>query len=86
MLITYDLNRETVRPNIVGAIKALGSWAKLSESSYAVNVSMTVEQVYGTLKPLLDANDRMYIVTLKKPWAGYGPKEVNDWLDSNLTY
>jgi len=34
LLITYDLNQETKRPNIVGAVKDVGgSWAKLSESS-----------------------------------------------------
>ena len=35
LLVTYDLNKETVRPNIVGAIKEYSSWARLSESSYS---------------------------------------------------
>ncbi len=59
LLITYDLHDEDVRPNIVGAIEKLGVWARLSESSYAVDVAMTVEQLYGKLKPLLDDNDQL---------------------------
>jgi len=84
-LITYDLNKEIVRPNIVGAIKQLGgSWAKLSESSYATNTPLTTEQIYQRLKPLLDANDHIYIITLQQPHSGYGPTEVNQWLAGNL--
>lgn len=87
LLITYDLNREAVRPPIVQKIKEIGnSWAKLSESSYAISYSGTPEQVYRILKPLTDDNDTIYIITLKKPWTGYGPKDVNDWLENNLSY
>ncbi len=85
MIITYDLNKETTRPPIVKEIKDIGSWAKLSESSYAVDTSLSVGQVFDKLKPLIDSNDNLYIITLKKPWTGYGPKDVNEWLDKNLT-
>ena len=86
-IVTYDLNRETVRPKIVQAIKdAVAKWAKLSESSYAVTTSLTAEGLYDKLTPLLDSNDQIYIITLKKPWYGFGPKRVNDWLDENLSY
>ena len=85
-LITYDLNNETVRPNIVGAIKKLSSdnWARLSESSYAVKTSLTPSQIHEKLKPYLDSNDYIYIITLTKPYSGFGPKDVNDWLEQNL--
>jgi hypothetical protein len=85
-LITYDLNRETTRPPIVDRIKAYGDWAMLSESSYAISTNQTAEQVYANLQALLDQNDQIYIITLKKPWYGYGPKQVNEWLDNVLTY
>jgi CRISPR/Cas system-associated endoribonuclease Cas2 len=84
-LITYDLNREIVRPNIVKKIKdSYANWAKLSESSYAVATAESVEQVYNRLKPLLDSNDNLYVVNLTKPWTGFGPKDVNEWLERNL--
>jgi hypothetical protein len=32
----------------------------------------------------MDKNDQAYVVNLTKPWMGYGPKEVNEWLDQHL--
>jgi len=86
-VVSYDLNREIVRPKIVKELKdAVTSWALLSESSYAVTSALTSEGLYNKLKHLLDDNDQIYIIPLKKPWFGFGPTEVNDWLDSNLSY
>ena len=84
-LVTYDLNREVVRPNITGAIYKNFDWARLSESSYAVTGTSS-EAVYAVLKPLLDDNDNLYVIPLKKPYSGYGPNDVNAWLERNLTY
>lgn len=84
-IVTYDLNNETVRPNIVAEIKKT-SWAKLSESSYAISTTETAEGVFGRLRKYTDDDDNLYIITLKRPYMGRGPKDVNDWLDSNLSY
>lgn len=86
-LVTYDLNRETSRPNITKKLKdSYPAWAMLSESSYAIVTSSTPGEVYATLKPMIDADDNIYIITLKKPYSGYGSKLVNDWLENNLPY
>ena len=86
-IVAYDLNKEVTRPAIVKKIRELANgYAKLSESSYAIVYGGTVEEVFNTLKPLLDSNDNLYVVTLKKPWTGYGPKDVNEWLEKHLTY
>lgn len=82
-IVTYDLNRETSRPNITKKIKEW-DWARLSESSYAIDTTLTVEGVFNALKPLIDANDNLYVITLKKPWTGYGPPDVNEWLEKHL--
>ena len=87
LLVTYDLNREGQRPNIVDAVKNVGtSWARLSESSYAIETIKTPEQVYAELSKLIDDNDYLFVITLKRPYFGYGPKDVIDWLDKRLTY
>ncbi|UWU16005.1 hypothetical protein N2599_08415 [Rhizobium sullae] len=85
-IVTYDLNKEVKRPDILKEIKKGGNWAKLSESSYAISTNETAEQVYSRLKPYLDNNDNCYIITLSRPYTGWGPKEVNDWLESHLQY
>jgi hypothetical protein len=86
LLVTYDLNKETKRPNITKKIHDTWSWAKLSESSYAISTNQTPEQVHGLLRPLLDQNNHIYIVTLKRPYTGFGPKDVNNWLERHLTF
>ena len=83
-LITYDLNNEDSRPNITGDIKKFKSWAKLSESSYAVNTNLSAEAVYNRMKKFLDADDNLYVIGLRKPLVGQGSIKVNKWLETNL--
>lgn len=84
-IVTYDLNKETKRPNILSDIKST-SWAKLSESSYAISTTETPTEVYNRLGEHIDSNDNLYIITLNKPYFGQGPQDVNDWLADNLTW
>lgn len=87
LLVTYDLNKEVNRPNITKKLRdGYPSWAKLSESSYAIATSQTPAQVVAFLRPMLDQNDHIYVIPLKKPYSGWGPPDVNTWLDNNLTY
>lgn len=86
LLVTYDLN--TPGKNYEDVLKAIKNyaWAQLSESSYAINTYDSPQQIFDKLKPLLDKNDNLYVIPLKKPYAGFGPKAVNDWLNTNLSY
>jgi hypothetical protein len=83
-IITYDLNKETNRPNILKDIKELGGWAKLSESSYAVTSHSSPKAIYDALSKHIDGNDNLYIINLTKPFYGQGPEKVNKWLSDNL--
>lgn len=83
-LVTYDLNKEVRRPNIVEIIKSFPSYAMLSESSYAVVSSTAAGEVFNKFAKVLDANDTLYVIPLSRPYSGRGYKEVNEWLDSNL--
>jgi hypothetical protein len=84
LLIAYDLNKETTRPPIVEAIRKIGSAVKLSESAYAIETHQQPDIVYNEIKPLIDSNDHLYVIPLKGPYAGYGPKTTIDTLDSKL--
>lgn len=83
-LVTYDLNRPG--KNYEGVLKVIKSfsWARLSESSYAVSGALTAQALYDRLKPHLDASDNLYVIPLGRPYAGFGPKDVNEWLERNL--
>ena len=82
-LVTYDLNKETRRPKIVDEVKKT-AWARLSESSYAITTTETAASVHQRFKQHLDSNDNFYVITLKKPYSGFGPPDVNKWLEANL--
>ena len=86
LIVTFDLNKEVKRPNILKEIKKGGNWAKLSESSYAISTSESPLQVYKRLEPYLDGNDNCYVITLNAPYYGQGPQDVNQWLENNLEY
>lgn len=86
LLITYDLNSPGKDyADLLRAIKSV-EWARLSESSYAVKTNLTPAQVFDSLKQYLDRNDHLYIINLKRPYAGFGLQEVNNWLEKNLPY
>lgn len=84
-IVTYDLNKEVVRPNIVAEIKKT-NWARLSESSYAIETGESPKAVYDRFIYLLDGNDNFYVISLKRPYYGQGPKDVNEWLEKNLPW
>jgi hypothetical protein len=85
LLITYDLHKPGQDyTDLLAKIKSGGNWARLSESSYAVRTAYSPEQVYNQLKPYLDANDNLYVITLTRPYYGQGPTDVNSWLAQNL--
>lgn len=84
-LVTYDLHKPGNNyPAILEQIKASPGWAQLSESSYAISTNETATAAYARIHAQVDENDTLYVITLRKPWMGRGPKKVNDWLDSHL--
>ncbi len=84
LLVTYDLKKPG--QDYSGFHKVIKSYgyARLSESSYAIATDETPTQVCDKLFPHMDRNDQLYVVTLRKPFWGLGPKDVNDWLTQNL--
>lgn len=84
-LITYDLNKPGQNhTKVLEKIKSYGSWARLSESSYAVETNDTPSTIYAAFNQLLDQNDTFLVITLTSPWTGKASKEVIDWLSSLL--
>lgn len=84
LLITYDLNSPGQKhSDLLEGIKQY-PWAQLSESSYAIKTSLNPSEVYSNLKSHIDQNDNLYVITMAKPYTGFGPEDVNKWLDENL--
>ena len=84
LLITYDLNKPGQDySDFIDTFKKY-AWAKLSESSYAIKTSKSPSTIRKELSPHMDKNDHVYVITLSKPYSGWGPEKVNEWLDENL--
>ena len=84
LLITYDLKKPGQDYTDFMKIIKDYSWARLSESSYSIETAESPKAVYEKLSPHIDENDQLYIINLKKPYWGLGPKAVNDWLSQHL--
>ena len=85
-LVTYDLNKPGQHhAAVLEEIKKSAGWARLSESSYVVSTGDTPQALLARIRAVADANDTIYIITLKSPYSGFGPSTVNSWLESNLT-
>jgi hypothetical protein len=89
LLITYDLNREgksKVDYNKFYEIRDKYDHVRLSESSYAFHTNETPQDVYNKLKPVIDSNDYLLIINLKRPYFGFHIKTAIDWLEQRLAY
>lgn len=85
-LITYDLNSQGQKhAEVLAKIKEFGTWARLSESSYAVKSSLTTEQICNKFTNLIDDNDSFLVIPMTQFHCGWTTEDVHDWLDNNLT-
>lgn len=85
-LVAYDLNKETTRPKITDYLYETYAYARLSESSYAIETAKSASAVFTGFGQFLDDNDQLYVIPLSGPYAGQGDEEINTWLDDNLPW
>lgn len=86
-MISYDLMTPGKNyDSLIAAIKALGSWARPLKSQWLVVSSNTQAGIRDYLKQYVDANDRVFVVTIdRQTWASMNlPADVVQWLHSNV--
>ena len=85
LLVTYDLKKPSQDyKELIDAIKKY-AWARLSESSYAIDASdETPKQVYTKLSQYIDKDDQLFVVSLKTGWHGRGSEKIYEWLNNHL--
>ena len=84
LLITYDITDATQKNSSFYNEVQNYYHVKLSPSSYAIYTNQPAAYVYKKLRPSLEKDDRLYIFSLDKPWAGYGPEKNKNWLINYL--
>ena len=58
-------------------------WTKLTNTGYAISTDLTPQTVFIQLRSLMESACNLYVMTSRKPFAGFGPQSVNDWLQQN---
>lgn len=82
--ITYTLNSPGQNYEALHAYIKGHDWARVGTSSYLIVSQQAPSTISAAVKSLLDANDHHYVIAVHKPYSGFGPKDVNDWLESRL--
>lgn len=66
------------------AIKAYGTWGKITESTWAIVTEQTPAQIRDNLRLHIDDNDRLLVVKSGKVAAWKNTIASNEWLQKNL--
>ncbi len=87
-LIGYDLNRPrgiNDYPNLIAAIKSLGTWWHYLDSTWIVETSLNVRDIRDKLKIHIDGGDELLVIRVTSAWAGAGfAAKAYDWLREHI--
>jgi len=81
LIVTYDLKKEPSERDYDGFHKCIKQydWRQLSESCYAIDAKISPSSLYEALKPHIDQNDTVLVLTLAAPWAGQHVPRTRDF-------
>lgn len=86
-IVTYDLNSpgKDYAP-LLAAIRKYTNCHAL-KSAFFIDTASTAEDVATKLLPLIDSNDSLYVLPLKKTWAANRKMTCTTWLkDASRTW
>ena len=84
-IIIYDLRAPGRDYNsLYEAIKAYGTWGKISESAWAIVTTEDSVTVRDYLLRYMDSNDRLMVIKSGQEAAWKNAIAKNDWLQLNL--
>lgn len=88
-LISYDLGLPETREDyvrLIAFIKTFEYWAKPLQSVWLVKTSKGAAEIRDEIKPLVDSNDSVLVIEIKKHWSTYNiSKEVTDWMKGKIS-
>jgi hypothetical protein len=84
-IITYDLRMPGRNyQSLYDAIKAFGTWGKITESTWAVISSLSALQVWEYLSKHIDSNDRLFVIKSGRDAAWRNAIADSEWLKKHL--
>lgn len=82
-LISYDLHNPGQNyDTLIAAIKAYGSWAKISRSCWAVKTNQNAVQIRNNLSRFIDSDDVLFVCHFDNWAANNLPVDVSNWLNA----
>jgi hypothetical protein len=83
-IISYDVAKGGQYEPLINAIKAYGTWAHITESTWAVVTSKEATQIRDNLIKFLPEGSRLIVVKSGTEAAWGDVLCSNDWLKKNL--
>lgn len=82
--ISYDLCQpDRDYEELYQGIKSFGQWWHQTGSVWFVVSSKTPVEIRDYLEQFIDSNDKLFVIALKKKWAGIGfSNKEYEWLKS----
>ncbi len=83
--ITYDLKSPGSNyEKLYEVIKDTGKWWHFLESTWLVVSNETSQEIWDKIAPVVDKNDFILIIEIKRNYYGWLPKDAWDWIDTNV--
>lgn len=83
-IISYDLIKERNYDALYDALKSYRTWAKITESTWAVVTDKSATEVREHLLKFIDGDDRLFVVKSGVESAWQNARCSNEWLKKNL--
>lgn len=84
-IISYDLNEKQNYDGLYNKIKDYKTWAKITESTWAIKTNNSAVEVRDSLKQVIkDDDNRLFVIKsgLEAAWSNVIGK--NEWFQKNL--
>jgi len=83
-IISYEISSSTNEVALENAIKSYGSWAKITDNTWAIVASASAVEVRDFLWKYLNQGDRVFVVKSGLESAWHNVICSNEWLKRNL--
>ncbi|MFS8149994.1 hypothetical protein [Vreelandella titanicae] len=84
--VSYDLNKSGQNyKGLINELEESPSWWHHLGSTWLIATHESADQLFKRLKPYLDDNDGILIITVTYPKSGWLTQEAWDWINEHLT-
>lgn len=83
-IISYDLRTGADYTSLHNTIKSYGTWAKITESTWAIVTSQSCEEIRNRLSDLIGKDNRLFVIKSGGEAAWRNSICKNEWLQKNI--